>query len=72
MRATKRTPALVARETGYSYGHVYQVFKGVVPVTAEFVGRLLVTYGVDGPALAIADVMRAGLAKASAGQEPKE
>ena len=59
MKVHKKNAAEVARETGYTYGHIYQISKGIVPVTPDFVGRLLVVYGVDGPAVEMARLLRA-------------
>jgi plasmid maintenance system antidote protein VapI len=69
MKSTDKTAAILAREMGYSYVHVYQVVKGMVPITAEFVGHLLVVYGEGGPAETIAAVMRAERMKACNGHK---
>lgn len=66
MQKSKKTPAQVSRETGYTYGHVYQVGRGIVPVTPDFVGRLLVVYGTEGPAVEMAALLRA---EANGGKE---
>jgi len=58
LKAQKKTTKEFSNETGYSYIHAYQIRRGAEAITDATVGRLLIVYGVEGPAPAIAEVLR--------------
>jgi hypothetical protein len=58
LKAQKKTTKQFSDETGYSYIHAYQLQRGAEAITDATVGRLLIVYGTDGPAPAIAEVLR--------------
>jgi plasmid maintenance system antidote protein VapI len=43
-------PADFARKMGYSYNHAYQLLRGEENVTADMLGRIVITYGPDAAA----------------------
>ena len=61
VRSQKKSKAQFCRDVGYksNYGYLLLNASDPRPVTFEVVGRLLVVYGADGPAAAIAEAMRA-------------
>lgn len=52
-------PTDLAIQTGMSYQHAWNIMRGEYPITYETLGKLLVVFGVEGPAPAIAEAMRA-------------
>lgn len=59
-----------AREMGYSYNHALLVVKGERPITEETLGRLLITYGPDGPAWPVAQALVAKREREAQAEKP--
>lgn len=55
----QKSPSVFNAEMGYASDQGYKLLNGKRRMTFESIGRLLVVYGVDGPAMQIADAMRA-------------
>lgn len=62
LRSKRMTIAQFNREMCYMSGYGYYLLSKTHPrtITHEVIGRLLIRYGVDGPAIAIAEEIRAG------------
>ena len=60
LKSQHKTVADFNREMGYWSNYAYQLtaVHNPRPITHETIGRLLVTYGLDGPALKIAEAVR--------------
>ena len=60
LKSQKKSVADFNREMGYWSNYAYQLtaIHNPRPITHETIGRLLVTYGLDGPALKIAEAVR--------------
>lgn len=54
-------PARLARELHCTEAHAWEILKGDRAITLPTLARLLVVYGKDGPALAIAEAMKVQL-----------
>ena len=52
------TPAALAEQSRFTYNHAWKILSGGYPITLETLGRLLLVYGQDGPALEMAEAMR--------------
>ncbi len=52
------TPALLAKQTAFSYQHAWNIIDGETEISFETLGVLLIAYGIRGPAPAIAKAMR--------------
>ena len=52
------TPALLSKQTGFSYQHAWNIIDGETEISFETLGVLLIVYGIRGPAPAIAKAMR--------------
>jgi hypothetical protein len=59
LKAHDKSIAQLCRDCGYISGYPYQLLlRHPRPITYEVIGRLLVIYGLDGPAVAMAKAMR--------------
>ena len=64
MKAQDLTPAKLSRLTGFSYNHCWLLFRGKA-IGLKTLARLLIVFGEEGPALRIAQAMRASEKKLS-------
>jgi len=60
LKARDKSIAQMCRDCGYISGYPYQLLLKAHPrpITHEVVGRLLIVYGLDGPAVAMAEAIR--------------
>lgn len=64
LKEQSKSIAQFQREIGYLSGYGYLLLSSTNPrpITYEVIGRLLIVYGLDGPAVAMAEAMRAARA----------